>query len=368
MKSKLYPFLVVVALVLLCYGTYLGMGQGPAQATDSLTRIAASPQQVVLELESSAIFKVGDTAIIDSAESGLREKEKVVAIPDARHITVAKLDFAHGALDAYPVVDRMPFSQQLKSPAPTEASMGNAQRIFYYHVPAATCAYTLFFVNFVASIVFLWKRSPVADLWAVAAAEVGLVFATVVLVTGPIWGRIAWNTWWSWEPRLTTFLILWLLYVSYLVVRRSAEGTSGGVISAAVAIMAFLDVPFSYIANRFRGHHPPPITLEDPGMKFALLVNMLAFLFFAGLIIWLRGDLEKLARNINTTHIQKAARRTTACIILPAAFLFQERQNLDPTKFMLAGYISAWVIYLAYLVFLMSKLSKLKKEAAELGM
>jgi heme exporter protein C len=246
--------------------------------------------------------------------------------------------------------------------------MGNVQRIFYYHVPAATCAYTLFLVNFVASTIFLWKRSAKADLWAVTSAEVGLVFATVVLITGPIWGRIAWGIWWAWEPRLTTFLVLWLLYVSYLVLRRSAEGSAGAILSAVVAVFAFLAVPFSYMANRLRGHHPPPITLEDPGMKFGLMVNMLAFLLFAGLIVWFRSDLEKVSRKISATHLQKATRSTMACVALPAVFLFQQSQNLDSTPYMLAGYIAAWVIYLAYLLFLMTKLTKLKKEAAELGM
>ena len=82
--------------------------------------------------------------------------------------------------------------------APTEVTMGDAQRIFYYHVPAAIAAYTLFTINFLASLLFLWKRTEGADVWAAASAEVGLVFATVVLITGPIWGRFAWNTWWAW--------------------------------------------------------------------------------------------------------------------------------------------------------------------------
>jgi heme exporter protein C len=366
MKSKLYLLLAVLTFALLCYGTYLGLGNGPVQATQSPDRVDDSSQPVVLAVRSSAIFTVGDTAIIDSVDSGVREKETVIAIPDATHVTVAKLEHAHHE-NPFAIADKLPFAQQLKSPAPTELTMGNVQRIFYYHVPAATCAYTLFFVNFVASIIFLWKRSATADLWAITSAEVGLVFATVVLVTGPIWGRIAWNTWWSWEPRLTTFLVLWILYVSYLVLRRSAEGSGAAILSAAVAIFAFLDVPFSYMANRLRGHHPPPVTLEDPGMKFALMINMLAFLLFAGLIVWFRSDLEQVSRKISAAHLRKATRSTITWAALPAVFLFQERQNLNPTTFMFAGYIAAWVIYLAYLLFLMAKQAKLKKEASEVG-
>ncbi len=368
MKSKLYPLLAVLTFVLLCYGTFLDLGRGPSQATRSSDKVNASPSPVFLRVMSSSIFAVGDTVTIDSADSGVREKETVTAIPDATHITVAKLEHAHGTEDVFPIVDGIPFSQQLTTPAPTEQSMGNVQRIFYYHVPAATCAYTLFLVNFIASIIFLWKRSAIADLWAVTSAEVGLVFATVVLITGPIWGRIAWGIWWAWEPRLTTFLVLWLLYVSYLVLRRSAEGSAGAILSAVVAVFAFLAVPFSYMANRLRGHHPPPITLEDPGMKFVLMVNMLAFLLFAGLIVWFRSDLEQVSRKISAAHLQKATRSTITWAALPAVFLFQESQNLNPTTFMFAGYISAWVIYLAYLLFLMTKLAKLKKEAYEVGM
>ena len=254
--------------------------------------------------------------------------------------------------------------------APREVTMGDAQRIFYYHVPAATAAYTLFFVNFVASILYLWKRSHRADAWAVASAEVGVVFATVVLITGPIWARYAWGHWWTWDMRLTTFLILWLLYVSYLVLRRSSEEESTAILAAALAIFAFLDVPFSYMANRwFRGNHPEPITLTDPRMKFALMTTMIAFLAFAGLIVWFRFDLERVAQKIAAAHVRKAARGVMACVALPAVFFFQTPAELHTQRtYMFAGYVAAWVIYLAYLLFLMTKLVKLKKEAAELGM
>lgn len=253
--------------------------------------------------------------------------------------------------------------------APTEETMLDAQRIFYYHVPAATAAYTLFFINFVASIIFLFKRSETADALALVSAEVGLVFATVVLITGPIWARYAWNTWWTWEPRLTTFLILWLLYISYLVLRKSVEPGSSSVLAAALAVFSFLDVPFSYVANRFRGHHPPPITLGDPRMKYALMVNMLAFLAFAALILWFRYELERTERKITATHIRRAAQGVVSCIAVPAVLLFQGPpvKHLNPTTLMYSAYISAWVIYSGYLLLLMSKLVKLKREEAALG-
>lgn len=373
MKNRLYFFLVGLVLVLLSYGTYLGLSEGVSKTTVSTAKAGPSDLPVTLPVASSANFVVGEPAMIDSEESGVREEQTIVAIPDATHITVARLQYPHdgsmqaidGSLIGFRVVDWTPVAKMLNAPPPTEGTMGEAQRIFYYHVPAAVCAYTLFFINFVASILFLWKRAEKADMWALVSAEVGLVFATVVLVTGPIWARAAWNTWWAWEPRLTTFLILWLLYVSYMVLRRSAEAGSISVLSAALAVFAFLDVPFSYMANRFRGHHPPPVTLEDPRMKYALMANMIAFLAFAGLVMWFRYALEKTERRIAVMHVQKAA-GTVAPFAFPAIFLFQVRQNLNFTKFMYAAYIAAWVIYIGYLLLLTRKVARLQKEEQEL--
>src|SRR5438105_14280751 len=104
--------------------------------------------------------------------------------------------------------------------APTEQTMGDVQRIFYYHVPSAWTAFLLFTVNFVASVVYLIRRSVKADIIALVTAEVGVVFCTVVLVTGPIWARPVWGLWWTWDVRLTSTLVLWLLYLSYLFLRR----------------------------------------------------------------------------------------------------------------------------------------------------
>src|SRR5262249_19381129 len=149
--------------------------------------------------------------------------------------------------------------------APTEETMGDVQRIFYYHVPAAMTGFTMFFVNFVASLIYLWKRSPRADALAVSAAEVGVVFCTVVLVTGPIWARYAWGKWWVWDMRLTTTLVLWLLYVSYLVMRRSSEAGSTQVMAAALAVFAFLDVSLVDMVTRWVWtKHPQPVVCKPP--------------------------------------------------------------------------------------------------------
>ncbi len=144
--------------------------------------------------------------------------------------------------------------------APTEQTMGDVQRIFYYHVPSGWVAVLCFFVNFLASIVYLWKRSAASDALAAASAEVGVVFCTVLLITGPLWARPVWGIWWTWDARLTTTLVLWLIYVSYLVLRRFAAGGQTQVLAAAFAIFGFVDVPIVYMSIRwFRTQHPSPV-------------------------------------------------------------------------------------------------------------
>ena len=158
MNSKLYIFLVGVALVLLSYGTYLALTKGVSKSTVSFAKVEASSSPVTLPVVSSANFVVGEPARIDAEESHVQEQQAIVAVPDPTHITVARLDHAHdgsitvdGATQGFPIVDWTPVSKMLNAPAPTESTMGEVQRIFYYHVPAATCAYTLFFINFVAA-------------------------------------------------------------------------------------------------------------------------------------------------------------------------------------------------------------------------
>src|SRR5262249_52174863 len=120
--------------------------------------------------------------------------------------------------------------------APTEKTMGDVQRIFYYHVPSAWTAFLLFAMNLVASVVYLIRRSMAADALAVVTAEVGVVFCTVVLVTGPLWARPVWGIWWTWDVRLTSTLVLWLIYVSYLILRRVSTSGETPVLAAVLAI------------------------------------------------------------------------------------------------------------------------------------
>ena len=187
--------------------------------------------------------------------------------------------------------------------APTERTMGDVQRIFYYHVPSAWTAFLLFFVNLVASVVYLVKRNPKVDALAMVSAEVGVVFCTVVLVTGPIWARPVWGIWWTWDVRLTSTLVLWLIYVSYLLLRRFSDSAQAPVLAAVLAVFGALDIPLVYFSIWFfRTQHPQPVIggggSIDPRMWRVLLINWMAFLCFALLMGWSRYRLESMRREV----------------------------------------------------------------------
>jgi len=195
--------------------------------------------------------------------------------------------------------------------APTEQTMGNVQRIFYYHVPSAWTAFILFFINFFASIVYLIWRANKADMIALVTAEVGVVFCTVVLVTGPIWARPVWGIWWTWDLRLTLTLVLWLIYVSYLVLRRFSSSGQTPLLAAVLAVFGALDVPLVYFSIWFfRTQHPQPVIggggSIDPRMLHVLLINWLAFSCFAALVCWSRYRLEVMRRDLDETLAPEA--------------------------------------------------------------
>jgi heme exporter protein C len=197
--------------------------------------------------------------------------------------------------------------------APTEATMGEVQRIFYYHVPSAWVAGLCFFVNFLASITYLINRKPNADAMAAASAEVGVVFCTIVLITGPIWARPVWGIWWTWDARLTTTLVLWLIYVSYLVLRRFAAGSQTQVLSAVLGIFGFVDVPIVYMSIRwFRTQHPSPVMGGGessglaPAMLQAFLWNLLAFTCLGVAFVMARYHLQKVENQVESEHAQLA--------------------------------------------------------------
>ena len=203
--------------------------------------------------------------------------------------------------------------------APQDAMQGEIFRIIYYHVPSASVAFLFFAISLVGSIGFLAarrnhaERAQIFDAWALAGAEVGVVFCTVVLTTGPLWGRRAWGIWWTWDARLTTTLVLWLIYVSYLLLRRFAAGPQVQTLAAVLGIFGALDVPIVYMSNRWwRTQHPAPVfggaegSGLDPSMVGALMWNMLAWFAWGILILGLRYKVERQQQKIAAREAQAA--------------------------------------------------------------
>jgi heme exporter protein C len=248
--------------------------------------------------------------------------------------------------------------------APTDFAQGEVYRIIYYHVPSAWTAFLLFFINFIASVQYLANAKPSTqravkwivislgiagfvapfipqvrghlptgmypssvattalilvglyfligkyfpgqdlDVLAVTSAEVGVVFCTIVLITGPIWARPVWGIWWApGDIRLTSTLVLWLIYVSYLVLRRFSDSAQTQTLAAVLAVFGALDVPLVYFSIWFfRTQHPQPVIggggSMDPRMLHVLLISWMAFLCFAFLVCWSRFRLEKLRREV----------------------------------------------------------------------
>jgi len=156
---------------------------------------------------------------------------------------------------------------------PVEATMGPIQKIFYLHLPVAINAFVAAFVVCIASIGYLWQRSPAWDDLAAAAGKVTALLCAVVLITGSIWAKKAWNTWWTWSPRLTFSLVLFLLYAVYVMIRPAIESPQRrAVVCAVYGIAAFVDVPVVYLSVKLmKDVHPSSITLA-PEMKLTLLV------------------------------------------------------------------------------------------------
>ena len=275
-------------------------------------------------------------------------------------------------------------SLALGKDTPTDAQQGDVYRIIYYHVPSAWTAFLLFFINFIASIQYLasakestqraakWiviavgvvgvivtylpqvqqqlasnKMHPSAiattvlcipafyflvgwlfpgervDVLALTTAEVGVVFCTIVLVTGPIWARPVWGIWWApGDIRLTSTLVLWLIYVSYLVLRKFSNSAQTQMLAAALAVFGALDVPLVYFSIWFfRTQHPQPVIggggSMDPRMLHVLLMNWKAFLCFAFLVCWTRFRLELLHREVEAAHAMESLGSATATASLP---------------------------------------------------
>lgn len=184
---------------------------------------------------------------------------------------------------------------------PIEASQGPAQKIFYVHVPAAvTALYLAFALMAVASVLYLWLRDPTLDRVAASSAEVGLAFTTVVLLTGPLWAKPVWGTWWSGDARLTSTLFLWLIILGYLILRQAVEDRAQRArYSAVLAILAGLLIPFIHLSvYLFRTLHPQPIVLKPsaPSLPSEMLTTLvMSFASFALLFVALLRARYRLA-------------------------------------------------------------------------
>jgi heme exporter protein C len=182
--------------------------------------------------------------------------------------------------------------------APTDASsMGFSQKIFFYHAPIAETALVAFGVAFVAAVAYLRTQDLKWDRLGYVSIRLGLLFSVLVMLTGMIWGKAAWDTWWAWEPRLTTFLLVCFLYVAYWVLRSVVDEEQRRATYAAVfAIIAFIDVPITFFATRFlpEGLHPVVIQAGDSGMEGSMLVSFLISMLGMTLLLaaLIRRDLE----------------------------------------------------------------------------
>jgi heme exporter protein C len=198
--------------------------------------------------------------------------------------------------------------------APVESQMGIVQKIFYFHVPGAYAMYIGFGVSAIASAGYLAKRDERWDAWAVAGAEVGSIFCLITLVVGPLWGRKAWGTYWTWDPRLTSTLLAGMVYLSYIVLR--SFGATGEVekrFAAGLAIFGLLDMPvIHYSVQRWRGTHPTVITGKGgglhPDMYPALFTGFGLFTMIVVLLIWQRARLERLRQRVLAIELDAADR------------------------------------------------------------
>jgi heme exporter protein C len=195
--------------------------------------------------------------------------------------------------------------------APEDANQGAAQRIFYIHVPSAWIGFLAFFVVFVGSIAFLATGKRKWDDVASSSAEVGVIFTTGVLVTGPLWGRPVWGVYWTWDPRLTSFLMLWLIYLSYIVLRGYVpEAIRRAKYSAVLGIVGFLDVPIVYMSARWwRSEHPTQFVVEKGDlpaqMLVTLIVGVVTFTFMYAYLMSVRLRVGRLRNRIEEEEVAR---------------------------------------------------------------
>lgn len=194
--------------------------------------------------------------------------------------------------------------------APREVIMGEVQRVFYFHVAAGWVSALAFLVTLIAGIQYLSTRNSKWDRLAASSVEVGVMFTTMNIVSGSIWARPIWNTWWTWDPRLTTATVMWLLYVAYLMLRQGLGDTKRRrVFSSIYGIVAFTSVPLTFAAIRiWRTIHPVVIGSSDPSaegqfdmtprMQHTLLLSVVTFTMIYGTLLWHRVRLERCTERV----------------------------------------------------------------------
>ncbi|HOD45463.1 MAG TPA: cytochrome c biogenesis protein CcsA [Anaerolineaceae bacterium] len=200
--------------------------------------------------------------------------------------------------------------------APLEAVMGWVQKVFYFHVAAGWTGMLGFLVSAVAGVLYLVKKDPRWDRIGFAGVEIGMVFMLICIITGSIWARPIWNTWWTWDPRLTTATIMELIYAAYLLLRQGVEEPERRARFGAVyAIIGFISVPLTFLSIRiFRTIHPVVIGSNDPGaagafdmtprMMQVFMFSLVAFSFIFADILWHRIRLGALADHVEQKKIQ----------------------------------------------------------------
>lgn len=188
---------------------------------------------------------------------------------------------------------------------PIEAVMGPVQKIFYFHVASAWVAFFAFFIVAVFSILFLIKRNRMFDVYAGISAEIGVVYTAIVLTTGPIWGRSSWNAWWSWEPRLTTTLILFFMYIAYIMIRKmDGPWEKKARLASVFGIISFINVPIVFMSIRWWNTKLHPVVFGEganesgggvePSMLFALIFSVFTMTVLYIVLMQKGINIEKL--------------------------------------------------------------------------
>ena len=193
--------------------------------------------------------------------------------------------------------------------AEIETTMLEVQKIFYFHISSALTLFLSFGVTCLFSILYLIKRVDKYDTIALVSTEIGIVFGVVVFTTGPIWARFAWNTWWNWEPRLTSALILWLTYIGYLILRSALAEEKKRVYSAVLGIIGFLNVPIVYFSVELwqGGLHPDTATKMNlpPTMQTAWLISWFALTLLYLFLLMFRYRVEQMKLELDTIQYQQ---------------------------------------------------------------